>query len=228
MISQRATALEPADHHQRRRLQRKARRQREHHDLGEHAQHPQPGDRHPAEAGGLPGDGGEGVVGGVAALNQRRADDDGEKAGITQQRARAVRRRRRRLRMVQPPARPRLASAPSPATDGDDPDQVPRRDDVDQEPAGQRADDEGRRPPQPQRPVIEPVTRHAAQRIGVRQRHHRRPHARRGGVGDKHQKRPMLGADDAKSERGGKGRDDDGAAQRPDAVRQARSRPAGS
>ena len=93
----------------------------------------------------------------------------------------------------------------------DHPDQVPCRDDVDQQPADQRADHEGRRAPQPHRPVVEPEARHAAQRIGVRQRQHRRPQRAGGGIGQQHHQRQVLGADHGKAERGRKG----GHGQRP-------------
>ena len=118
-----------------------------------------------------------------------------------------------RLRTVQRP-KPEARDGAEPGHAGNDPDQMPGRDEIDQQPACQRADDEGRRAPQPQRPVIEAVPRHAAQRIGVRQRHHRRPHAGGDGEGEEYQQRLMLGADHRESERGRKGRDDHRAAQR--------------
>ena len=79
---------------------------------------------------------------------------------------------------------------------------MPGRDDIDQQPAGQRAHDEGRRAPQPQRPVIEAVARHAAQRIGVGQRHHRRPHAGGDGKGQEHRSGRCWVPIDGKPERG--------------------------
>ena len=98
---------------------------------------------------------------------------------------------------------------------GNHPDQVRRRDDIDRQPAGQRSHDERRRAPQSQRSIVQAVERHASQRIGIRQRHHRRPHAGSGGEGCENRERLMLGSDHRKPERGRKRRDDHGAAQRP-------------
>jgi len=77
----------------------------------------------------------------------------------------------------------------------DDPDQVLGGDDIDQQPASQRACHERCRAPQPQRSVIEAMARHASQGIGIGQRHHRRPQAAGDGVGEKYQHRLMLGAE---------------------------------
>ena len=153
------------------------------------------GDGQPAEAGGLPGDGSEAVIGGVAALDQRRRQDDGEKAGVAQQRAAPGDAGRGGLCRPSSGEARGSRAAPSPAIAGNDPDQMPGCDEVDQQPACQRADDEGRRAPQPQRSVIEAVPRHAAQRIGIGQRHHRRPHAGGDGKGEEHRQRLMLGAE---------------------------------
>ncbi len=109
---------------------------------------------------------------------------------------------------------PRLAMAPRSRHRRDDPDQVPGRDDVDQHAAGQCPHHEGRRAPQPQRPVIQAVARHAAERIGVRQRHHRRPQRAGDGIDEKHGERQMLGADHGKAERGRERSHDQRAAQR--------------
>src|SRR5690349_4724126 len=57
---------------------------------GEDAERPQGGDGQAAKALLLPGDGGDDVVGRMAALDQRRGQDDGEKAWVAQQRARAL------------------------------------------------------------------------------------------------------------------------------------------
>ena len=203
---------EGRDHHQPRRMQREPRRQREHHDLGEHPERPEPGDGQPAEARLLPGDRGEHVVGGMAALDQRRGGDDGEKAGIAQQPRAAMRRRRRRLRTVQR-LQPETDERAEHRHRRDHPDQVLGRDHVDQEPAGQRARHERRRAPQPQRPVIQPVARHAAQRIGVGQRHHRRPQAGGGGKDQEYRERLVLGPDQRKADCGRKGRKPHPAAQ---------------
>src|ERR1700733_9900602 len=43
----------------------------------QYAQRPQPGDGQAAEAGCLPGDGGKAIIGSMAALDQRRSQDDG-------------------------------------------------------------------------------------------------------------------------------------------------------
>ena len=90
----------------------------------------------------------------------------------------------------------------------DDPDQVPGRDDIDQQSADQRADHEGRRAPQPQRSVIQAIARHAAERIGVRQRHHRGPQAAGRGIGEQHRERQILRADHGKAECGRERRHD--------------------
>ena len=115
----------------------------------------------------LPGDGGKDVVSGVAALNQRRRHDDRQETGIAQQGAGAVVRGRGGRWMAE-----RLKSEaderPEPRHRRDHPDQMLGRDDIDQQPAGQRAHHERRRAPQPQRPVFEAITRHASQRVGVR------------------------------------------------------------
>ena len=137
---------------------------------------PQPGNRQSAEARLLPGDRREDVIGGMAALDQRRRHDDGEKAAVAQQRARAAGARAGRPGVVQRLQR-EAGQRPERGRAGDDPDQVSGGDEVDQQPADQRADDEGGRAPQPQRSVVEAIALHAPQRIGVRQRHHRRPQA---------------------------------------------------
>jgi hypothetical protein len=113
----------------------------------------------------------------MAALDQRCRDNDGEKAGLAQQGARAVQRRRSGLWAVQG-LKAEADDGAEPRYGSNDPDQVLCRDDIDQQPAGQRSCDERRRAPQPQRPVVQAVARHASQRIGVRQRHRRRPHTR--------------------------------------------------
>ena len=205
------------DHHQQRGRQLEPRRQREHHDLGKHAERPQPGNGQPAEAGLLPGDRGEDVIGGVAALDQRRRCDDGEKAGIAQQRRAAVRRRRGRLWAVQR-LQPEAGQRAEQRHRRDHPDQMLGRDHVDQQPAGQRAHHERRRAPQPERPVIQAVARHAAQRIGVRQRRHRRPQAGGDGNDQEDRERLGLGSDQRKAERGGKRRNHHAAAQRLSAL----------
>ena len=149
----------------------------------------------------------------MAALNQRRGRDDGEKTGIAQQRARAGQRRARGLGLVQR-LQPEADEGAERRHPGNDPDQVFGGDEIDQQPAAQRADHEGRRPPQPQRPVIEAVTRHASQRIGVGQRHHRRPHACGGREHQEYRQRLMQCADHREPERGQKSRGDQRGAQR--------------
>ena len=149
----------------------------------------------------------------MAALDQRRGEDDGEEAAIAQQPARAMMRRWRGLdgaERLQPETHQRAERGHA----DDEPDQVSGRDDIEQLTAGQRGGDEGRRAPQPQRSVFETVLGDAAQRIGVDQGHHRRPQAAGRGIGDQDQERQMLRADDGKPDRGRKRRDHDGAAQR--------------
>jgi hypothetical protein len=149
----------------------------------------------------------EAVIGGVAALDQRRRHDDGEKAGLTQQRARTSGPGRGSLcRVLWPKSEAGDGAEPGHACNH--PDQVPRRDNIHQQPASQCSHDEGGRAPQPQRPVIEAVPRHAAQRIGIRQRHHRRPHAGGGGEGEEYRQRLMLDSYNRKSKRGHNSRDD--------------------
>ena len=136
----------------------------------------------PPKPGLLPGDRGENVIGGVAALDQRRRDDDGDKAA---DRAAARSRRRcppRAVLVSSSGCSARLASAPSAA----EPAMIQIRFLAammsTSTPQTSAPSDEGRRAPQPQRSVIEAIARHAAQRIGVRQRHHRRPQAAGHGV----------------------------------------------
>ncbi len=149
----------------------------------------------------------------MAALNERRRGDDGQKTRLAQQGVRAVARHRCRLRMVQP-REPEADDGAEPGHGCDHPDQLRRGDHVGQKSADQRSHHERRRTPQPQRPIIETVARHAAQGIGVRQRYHRRPHTGGCRVGEKYQQRPMLGSDHQKPERSGKGCGDHGTAQR--------------
>jgi hypothetical protein len=88
-------------------------------------------------------------------------------------------------------------------------------------PASQRAQDKGHRPPQPQRPVIEAVSRYATQRIGIRQRHHWCPDTGRGRKGEEHSERLMLHPHHDKPERRREGRRDHRAAHRPLRFRKA-------
>ncbi len=149
----------------------------------------------------------------MAALNEGRRHDDGEKTGVAQQGAGPMVDIYKRFWRAQ-----RLKAE---ADEGakrchrcDDPDQVFGSDDIDQQPASQRACHERCRAPQPQRSVIEAMARHASQGIGIGQRHHRRPQAAGDGVGEKYQHRLMLGAENGKPERRRKGRYHDSAAER--------------
>ena len=157
------------DHHQHRWLQREARRQREHHDLGKHAQHPQPGNGQSAQPRLLPGDRRKGVIGGVAALDQRRRHDDGEKAAVAQQRARAAG-DRGGPSWCRPAAAARGWPARRARRAGDDPDQVSGGDHVEQHAADQRA--EPRRRPSPTAATARSSGRSASRRAA-----HRHPSA---------------------------------------------------
>lgn len=95
----------------------------------------------------------------------------------------------------------------------DDPDQVDLRDIAQQEATHQRADREGGRAPQPQRSIAEAELLDAAQRIGVGERHHRRPDTTRQRIDREQHERLVLGADHGKAERGRCSRSDDRAAQ---------------
>ena len=209
------------DHHQHRRLQGESRRQREQHDLGNHAQDPQNCNRQSVEPRLLPGDRCENVIGGMAALDQRRRHDNSDKAAVAQQRACAAGARAGGPGVVQ---RLQREAGQRPECGGacDDPDQISGGDQVEQRPADQCAEDEGGRTPQPQRSVIEAIAFHAPQRVGICQRHHGRPQAARQGVDQEHQHRQMLGAQDEKAQGGGKGGHDDAAAQGLAPFRKAR------
>jgi hypothetical protein len=137
---------ERSDHHQQRRRQRKSRRQRKHDNFGEHPQRPQTGNRQPAKTGLLPDDGGKNVIRGVAALDQRRCEDDGEKAAVTEQRARAALDHVSLFRAIDRPEA-ETGQCASPGYQRDHPNQVFGRDHIDQQSARQCAHHECSRAP---------------------------------------------------------------------------------
>ncbi|MGY4416380.1 hypothetical protein ACVWW4_008116 [Bradyrhizobium sp. LB7.1] len=148
----------------------------------------------------LPVDGRERIVRDVTALDQRGRNDDGPEAGIVQQRLAGARRCRPSpdiVERLQEKAGGDRNNGPS----DDDPDQIARRDVVDEIAAGERAGGECCRAPQPHRSVVEPVTGDTAQRIGVGQRGRRRPHHAGQRVDQEQRQRLSLQADGCKSDR---------------------------
>ncbi len=107
------------------------RRQRKQHDLGKHAERPQPRYGEPAQARLLPDNGRENVIGGVAALDQRRCQDDGEEARVTEQRARAARHHVSLFETVDRPE-PETRQCAEPGHRSDHPNEVASRDHIDQ------------------------------------------------------------------------------------------------
>jgi hypothetical protein len=82
----------------------------------------------------------------MAALNQSRRHDDDEKIWLAEQHPSAGRRGRGGLGLLQW-AEPQTDRGGEHGCGGNDPDQVPGGDDVDQDTAGQRADHKRRRAP---------------------------------------------------------------------------------
>ena len=170
-------AADRADHQQHGRLKerRQPSREREQHDLRDHAERPQRRDGRAVEAGGAPFQRREAVIDRVARLDQARRRQHRDESGIAQQmlarlcrlarprgagRQRRQRERRQRADAGSPPRSARSDGAPGSMSVA--------------KPASEGAEDEGRRAPQPHRPIGAAARAEALERIGLGQRHHRR------------------------------------------------------
>ena len=124
----------------------------------------------------LPVDGREAVIDRMARLHQARRRRDREECRLAQQPQRRWRRGLRRGSPAHGPAAPaaQAAAAVSDQRRDHQPDQVARRDQIEQRAGGETRHDEGRRSPQPHRAIGPAAARKTAQRIGIGQQHHRR------------------------------------------------------
>ena len=193
-------------------------RDREQHDLGDHRNRRQRADGAGIEPGGLPRDGRKRVDQGMARLDQARRYDNGQEHRVAQQAARANRARRARLGRSDRQQHEADDGGQTIAA-GNQPDQILRRHDMQQQASPKAADDKTGRSPHTDRTIGPAVPGKAAQGISVDQRHGRCVDEREQRKDRENRNRAVHQTDQAVTKTGRGGADNDGGLQGIAAIR---------